>query len=213
MLGPRYRRLLVLATGYPRDEAAVTEATVPRPAPVTAEQAGSSTLRPWWFVTLAFGWTWAFWWSAVWSGRSWSDPLVFTLFALGGAGPLLSAAVLLRIAGDRPGERDFWRRVRNVRLVSARGWALVAVVALLPSVVGRVVSGADSPTLTPAAGLVLVTAVVAGLLEEPGWRGYLLDALSARNGVLAAPETVVVLAVTALAVLVLIRRTGRDRRG
>jgi uncharacterized protein len=266
-----------------------------QPAPLTAEQAGGSTLRPWWFVVLTFGWTWAFWWSAVWSGRSWSDPLVFTLFALGGAGPLLSAAVLLRIAADRPEERDFWRRLRNVRLVSARGWAIVVVVALVPSVVGRVVSGADSPTLTPAAGLVLVTAVVAGLLEEPGWRGYLLDALSARSGVLAAAflvgpvwalwhlplffltgsyqhgvglgsvdfwlfvlslmclsflyaavyvatgrsiaamivlhalgnaggelisadgaratETVVILAMTVPAVLVLIRRTGRDRRG
>jgi uncharacterized protein len=145
------------------------------------------SFRPWWFLALTFVWTWSFWWSAVLSGRGWADPLTFGLFALGGAGPLLSAAVLLRVAGRRQAELDFWRRVVDVRVLGVREWGLLAVVALLPSVVGRAASGGDGQTLVPGAVLVLVTAVVAGILEEPGWRGYGLDSLNDRySAVLAA---------------------------
>jgi uncharacterized protein len=154
-------------------------------APVNSEDATGAMFRPWWFVAIAVGWTWAFWWSAAWSGSSWSDPLVFALFAAGGAGPLLAAVVLLRVSHRRQDARDFIRRLVDVRLPRARGWALVGVVALLPSVLGRVMTdGGTGPSLAPGAWLVLVTAVVAGLLEEPGWRGYLLEALSARHALL-----------------------------
>jgi uncharacterized protein len=146
--------------------------------------------RPWWFLVLTFGWTWAFWWSAAWTGRGWSDPLTFVLFALGGTGPLLSAALLLRVAGRREDEADFWRRLLDVRLLRPRWWVLVGVVALLPSAVGRAVTGADGPWFAPGAVLVLVTAVVAGVLEEPGWRGYALDALSPRHGAVNAAGVV-----------------------
>ncbi|GAA1750865.1 CPBP family intramembrane glutamic endopeptidase [Kocuria aegyptia] len=146
----------------------------------------SAAFRPWWFLAITFGWTWAFWWSAAWSGGSWSDPLTFVLFALGGIGPLLSAALLLRVAGRREDELDFWRRLLDVRLLHARGWVLVVVVALLPSVLGRVVTGGGGPWLAPGAALVLVTAVTAGVLEEPGWRGYALDGLSGRHGAVSA---------------------------
>jgi membrane protease YdiL (CAAX protease family) len=66
--------------------------------------------------------------------------------------------------------------------------------------------------------LVLVTAVIAGILEEPGWRGYGLDALNDRySAVLAAgelvtapgertAETVVTLVMSVVAVTVLVRR-------
>ncbi|RJN32578.1 CPBP family intramembrane glutamic endopeptidase [Nesterenkonia natronophila] len=81
---------------------------------------------------------------------------------------------------------DFWRRVVDVRVLGVREWSLVAVVALLPSVVGRVVSGSDGRTIVPGAVLVLVAAVVAGILEEPGWRGYGLDAFNDRHGALVA---------------------------
>ena len=145
-----------------------------------------TSFRPWWFLAVTFGWSWAFWWAAVWSGRSWSDPLPFVLFAVGGTGPLLSAALLLRVAGRREEELNFWRRLVGVRLLRPRWWVLVVVVALLPSVVGRAVTGGDGAGLGYGAALVLATAVVAGVLEEPGWRGYAVDALSARHGAVPA---------------------------
>jgi uncharacterized protein len=163
---------------------------VSRPAEAKARSPHSSTFRPWWFLTITFGWTWAFWWSAVWSGRAWSDPLVFALFALGGVGPLLSAVVLLRATSSREAQLDFWRRLLDVRRLRFRWWVLVVVVALLPAVLGRSVTGGDGAWLAPGAGLVLVTAVVAGVLEEPGWRGYLLDALGTRHGVVVAAAVV-----------------------
>ncbi|MFJ6000563.1 type II CAAX prenyl endopeptidase Rce1 family protein [Arthrobacter sp. NPDC092385] len=147
-------------------------------------------LRPWWFLAITLGWSWTFWWFAAWSGGSWADPLPFALFVLGGSGPLLSAALLLRVAGRGQTERDFWRRVFDVRRVRPHWWVLVAVVALLPSVLGRAVMGGEGPWLAPGAALVLVTAVVAGVLEEPGWRGYALDALSDRHGAVAAAAIV-----------------------
>ena len=76
---------------------------------------GRHSFRPWLFLATTVGWTWTFWWSAAWSGRSWSDPLTFALFALGGIGPLLSAAMLLRVCGRREDELDFWRRLLDVR--------------------------------------------------------------------------------------------------
>jgi uncharacterized protein len=67
---------------------------------------------------------------------------------------------------------------------------MVVVLALLSPVVGRLVSGEEGAWLAPGAVTVLVVAVVAGLLEEPGWRGYALEGLRQRHHVLVAAAVV-----------------------
>jgi uncharacterized protein len=142
------------------------------------------------YVALAFGWTWAFWWGAVLLDVPWDSPAGAGLFAVGGVGPVLAAAVLVHRGRYPEPPRVFWRRVVDGRGVAPRWWAAVAGIALLPALVGRVVLGGDGPWLELGALTVLVTGLVAGLLEEPGWRGYLQDALQRSVGPVRASAVV-----------------------
>lgn len=137
------------------------------------------------FLALTFGISWLAWATALLLGGDLSSPVVFGLFALGGAGPSL-AALIYRLRGiGSP---------RMARAGSAAGWLPVAIVcaaapAVLAAVLGPVfgapaLTGAE-PAMALADGggllLFLATSAFAGpLSEEFGWRGYLQPRLRAR---------------------------------
>jgi uncharacterized protein len=162
-----------------------------RPSGREVEQAlRAGPWRPGWFFVLTFIWSWLFWGAAAATDRSWNSPIVLVLFAVGGAGPVLAAGVLLRLCGDRDVERDFWRRVLDARRVPGRWWTVVVALALAPPVSGLLATGAEGPWVDPGAVTVLVVALVAGVLEEPGWRGYAVEGLARRHHVLVAAAVV-----------------------
>jgi uncharacterized protein len=141
--------------------------------------------RPWLFFLGTFGWTWAFWWTAAASGQPWGHTTTILLHAIGGLGPVLVAALLVHRHGHAA-QRDFWRRVRDPRRVSPRWWMVITALAVLPYLVGRLSGPADGPWLQLGALSFLVAGVAAGLVEEPGWRGYAQDALQRNHHVLTA---------------------------
>jgi uncharacterized protein len=138
------------------------------------------------YFAIAFAWTWSLWGIAAGAGASVAEPVGAMLYMAGGLGPLIGAAwVVLR--GDRAYRRDFLRRVWDPRRIAAPWWWALVAVAAGPALLGAAVAGLAGADVTyPAygAGAVgggLAVALLAGLAEEPGWRGVGSDAWQRRS--------------------------------
>ncbi|HSK56023.1 MAG TPA: hypothetical protein VK908_12260 [Jiangellales bacterium] len=141
------------------------------------------------FLLLTYAWSWSL------LGAAWvaEGPAVLVPRLLAGLGPALAAALLLRRTVAVSAQRAFWRRVVDARSVDPRWWLVVIVASAGPAVVvagrdwrasGATGRSAGSRGWRPSGLLGIVAfALAAGLAEEPGWRGYLLDRLRAgRDG-------------------------------
>jgi uncharacterized protein len=139
------------------------------------------------FVLLTYAWSWSL------LGAAWvaEGPAVLMLRLLAGLGPALAAALLLRRTVEVSVQRAFWRRVVDARSVGPRWWLVVTVASAGPAVAvaglglagmggDRALGGLARPEVVGLLGIVAF-ALAAGLAEEPGWRGYLLDGLRAGN--------------------------------
>lgn len=137
------------------------------------------------YFALTFLWTWSLWWAAAAGGRSITELPVLLLFLAGGLGPLVGAAWVVRRGGRAYGRR-FLQRVWDPRGIPAPWWLALVAVAAGPAVVGAVVAGeaeveATVPDYSAATvGGVVVFALAAGFVEEPGWRGAASDAWQSR---------------------------------
>lgn len=138
------------------------------------------------YFVLTFAWTWSLWWTAATTRRSVTELPVLLLFMLGGLGPLVGATWMVRRRGAAY-RRDFLRRVWDPRGISTRWWLALVAMAAGPAVVGAAMAGAAGAAATVpdyrvgAVGGVIAFALVAGLAEEPGWRGAATDAWQART--------------------------------
>jgi uncharacterized protein len=136
------------------------------------------------FFVLTFSWSWSMWWGAVAAGLSFDQPLFRLLYLLGVFGPLVGAAWVVRCGGRRY-RREFLQRIWDPRLISVPWWLALLAVAAGPALLGAavaVMSGATAAVPNYSAGfvgMVVLFALVAGLAEEPGWRGAASDAWQA----------------------------------
>jgi uncharacterized protein len=138
------------------------------------------------FFVLAFAWTWAWWVSAAVTGARVAEPPGLLLYLLGVFGPLVGAVWLVH-RGGRMYRREFLRRILDPRGIAVRWWLALLAVALGPAALGAVgASVAGRAGTAPAFGVGAVAALagpalVAGLVEEPGWRGAVSDAWQVRT--------------------------------
>lgn len=138
------------------------------------------------FFALTFAWTWAMWWGAAAAGFTFEHPAFRLLYLLGVLGPLTGTAWVLR-RGGRTYRRDFLNRVWDPRRVPAKWWLALVAVAAGPALLGAAMAAmSGTVTIVPEysagfVGAVLTFAMVAGLAEEPGWRGAAADAWQARS--------------------------------
>jgi uncharacterized protein len=132
------------------------------------------------FVLFTFAWTWTMWGTAVASGLTIDASPGAGLYLLGVFGPLVGAAWVMR-RGGRLYRREFLRRLWDPRVIGRRWWLALAAVVAGPAALGGVTAGmSDAPATVPdysfgaivAMGMV---ALVAGVAEEPGWRGAAAD--------------------------------------
>jgi uncharacterized protein len=138
------------------------------------------------FFVLAFAWSWAWWGTAAVTGAQVVEPPGLLLYLLGVFGPLVGAAWVVHRHGW-PYRRGFLRRIYDPRGISARWWLALLAVAAGPAAIGAMgASVAGGGGTVPASGVgavavLLGPALVAGLAEEPGWRGAVSDAWQART--------------------------------
>ena len=130
------------------------------------------------YLIRTFGITWTSWWALAALGGLDRGPT--PLLVVGGSGPLI-AALADRDAGER---RALVRSsVRADRL--GRGWGPVLAVGVGPAVAATGAAAISDrlewPTLLGALGA-LGFGLLAGIGEEPGWRGTLLHPWIGRHG-------------------------------
>jgi uncharacterized protein len=138
------------------------------------------------FFALAFAWSWVWWWMAATIGVAVTEPPGLLLYLLGVFGPFVGAAWVVH-RGGRGYRREFLRRIWDPRGLATRWWLALLAVAAGPAAlaaVGTSVMGRVGPAPSLSAGAVAALAgpaLVAGLVEEPGWRGAVSDAWQART--------------------------------
>ena len=141
------------------------------------------------FITLI--WTWVFWALAIVTGDHYLEFPAVLFALLGFLGPLLVAAAMVKMGYWESPLTEFMQNCFDPRRLS-RDWylyiiGLVIVLVGSPVLILAFFTGRSPAALinfTPA--LVLVPAVLAGALEEPGWRGYAQKALQQRLSVLTS---------------------------
>jgi uncharacterized protein len=143
------------------------------------------------FLLLTFVLTWVPWLGLVLGPGDVQGAAGMALWVLGGYGPTIAALVLIGLRDGRAGLGRFLRRLLQWRL----GWWYLTVLLPLPVVLiaatYAVVTGqADWAFAAPwhwlLAPVALATGVIAGGMEELGWRGYLLPLMQARMSALTA---------------------------
>jgi uncharacterized protein len=144
------------------------------------------------FVALTFALSWGLWIPVLLADP---DAGQWTL-VLGGFGPALAAAIMVRAAG-----RDVWAWLRDIavfrlpvsRYVAAVGvpMALVAIQLAVAATTGTPVSLGELPLgLLEFVAVFVLVALVGGGQEEFGWRGWLQPALQERTSPLVAAMVV-----------------------
>lgn len=132
------------------------------------------------FALPTFVWTWTMWGTAAANGLPIYEPPGAGLYLLGVFGPLVGAAWVVR-RGGRLYRREFVRRIWDPREIGSRWWLALVTVIAVPATLGGVAAGlSDAATTAPdygvgAIGAAVVGALVAGVAEEPGWRGTASD--------------------------------------
>ncbi len=145
---------------------------------------------PWLYLLLAYGWT-ALWVIPVAVSRRdyQGSPLLLALVFIGIFGPGLAGIYLTYRQDDRAGRDDFWRRATDTHRIHLRWIIFMLVLWPVMHLSANWLSAAlgSAPPPSELAGqvarqpLFLVVVVVLyflqSLLEDLGWRGYMLEKL------------------------------------
>ena len=139
------------------------------------------------YILLTITWSWSIW-SFLFlfikpGGLAHNPPPVsFVFVVLGGFGPTLSGILLTKLIYGREGTRALGKRLRNGK-VGRWWWALLiipAITAITPILRWLAGYPVDSRAMLNLIGPGLGLGLTAGLMEEFGWRGFLLPHLLKR---------------------------------
>lgn len=151
----------------------------------------SRSTAPYWYLCITLAWTWLCWFGAVLTGQHFLEFPANILSLLGFLGPLAVAAVMVKLGYWDRSLKEFMKSCFDLRRLGLR-WiifilVLVVVLVGVPLLILGILSGkslAELINLTPT--FLLIPGVLAGALEEPGWRGYAQEALQRRASVLSS---------------------------
>ena len=151
------------------------------------------------FFGATFAITWGCWLSAIGLGVSFDTALGAVLLLVGLVGPGAAGVGLTYAVYDERGRTDFWNRVRQVRRIGLRWFLVILTVPVVVTVVAAILDsllagpgvalgeGVQEFSVNPLAMLpALFFATLPPILEELGWRGYVLDRLQLGRSALTA---------------------------
>jgi membrane protease YdiL (CAAX protease family) len=161
--------------------------------------ADSYRYKPFGYFVLVFILTWTPWFCAAHYSYQRGMDLFSNLFALLGLlGPLFAALIMISSSGSQDLKRDFMERLASFRLI--RPGYLPVILLLMPValflstwlsvVVGR---SADQFRFSGGLATMLPIILLAPTFEELGWRGYGMDSLRAKFGMMKATLLFIVL--------------------
>ncbi len=160
--------------------------------PPRAAHGPASRVRRTWapgaFLALVLVYSWSLEFVAVLLGGGWTRGPVLGLFVTATIGPALIASLLVLAGWADIDLRTFWHRAVDVRSITLLWYLVVLTMATAPMLAGRLVTVGLTAgwTVSALAPGFLVVGVLAGLAEEPGWRGYAQHGLQRRVPVAAA---------------------------
>ncbi|HOU15071.1 MAG TPA: hypothetical protein PKZ84_18330 [Anaerolineae bacterium] len=158
------------------------------------------------FFVATFIWTWAFYIPLALSGNNPYQMPWMLLLILGGAGPSIVGVVMVFLTYDREQRRDYWRRCFSPRRIGPLWWgmilllfpALFVVYVILDVAMGGTLPGMEqlhsliaNPLMWPLAAF--LSFMSGPWSEEFGWRGYALEPVMKRWGIIRGTAVLEVL--------------------
>lgn len=150
------------------------------------------------FFAVTFAWTWAFYIPIAAGGHNPYQVPWTILLICGGMGPSVIGIVMVFLTLDPAARRDFWQRSFSFKRIHGFWWAVIFL--LFPMLYGLgilidIALGGSLPEMTQLRSLVasplmiplaaFISFMSGPWSEEFGWRGYALDRITTRFGLLA----------------------------
>lgn len=156
------------------------------------------------FFLFSHVWSWIFFFSILLFNETFDSITGKVLFGIAGIGPLLGAMAALYFTSSKEMRQDYWRRFRDLSLIS---WKWLLIILFVPpflklsGVFAASLAGGSFPAewqayfvpgfmeyLRPE--FILFIFVFGPLVEEPAWRGWLQNTLQKRQNTLLSGLTI-----------------------
>jgi membrane protease YdiL (CAAX protease family) len=149
------------------------------------------------FFVFTFAWTWAFYLPIAISGNSPYQMPWMIFLILGGAGPSIVGVALVLITYNREQRGDYWRRCFSCKRIGWLWWLVIflifptifAISILIDVFLGGALPGMEqlkslmaNPMLWPLTAF--ISFMSGPWSEEFGWRGYALEPMLERFGLI-----------------------------
>ena len=163
-------------------------------------QQDRNTEHPLHFFILVLIITWIPWLTAIATQSSLDSTLGKILVFSGGIGPTLSALILIYRYKSRALQKDYWRRIFNLKLIDKQGYLFILlffpIMASLAVFISTFFNGSFGQfqivdevrsNIILLVTFILFTFLFGPIPEELGWRGFWLDELRTKyNGLTAS---------------------------
>ena len=146
--------------------------------------------RPWVYFVATYAWTWLFFGIAYLVGVSAeSNNLTgIGLILLALSGPAVMGIIFANLALNKEGRRDYFRRIIDFKRISLKFYLIILLVIPVICIIVAKLSGYwDTYSFShklPSLFLLILSVPAAPILEELGWRGYVLDRLQEKYSAL-----------------------------
>lgn len=143
-----------------------------------------NTANPWIYFLATCIWTWSFFGITYWLGLSGETGGIMgaalVLAAL--SGPSVMAIIFISFALTKEGKQDYWKRIIDYKRIKFKWYLVIFLMIPTISILASLLSGYwNSPSFLSnklhSLFLFIIVVPLVPVLEELGWRGYVLDRL------------------------------------